>query len=114
MGGILYQSFSPLCGPCSPPDNKELVTGKLVTEIGAAHNKSGVQIALKWLVQQGIPVIPRSDKMQHVKANMDLFDFDLSAKEMAQLSGATSSAAGGGPGPQDTGDCPIRQQELVV
>jgi diketogulonate reductase-like aldo/keto reductase len=111
--GILYESFSPLCGPCTPPDNRALITGKLVTDIGGAHNKSGVQVALKWLVQQGIPVIPRSDKLEHIKENIDLFDFELSAEEMKQLSSATSPAVGGGPGPQDSGDCSIRQ-ELVV
>jgi len=104
--GILYQSFSSLCGPCDPPDNMELINGTLVTEIGAAHNKTGAQVALKWLVQQGIPVIPKSDRDSHLVENMALFDFELSAAEMARLTAATSPPVGGD-GPEDSGDCSI-------
>jgi diketogulonate reductase-like aldo/keto reductase len=111
--GILYESFSPLCGPCNPPDNTELITGKLVTDIGNAHNKSGVQVALKWLVQQGIPVIPRSSNPVHIKENMDLFDFELSAAEMQQLTSATSPAVAAGPSPQDSGDCSLPAEFMV-
>jgi hypothetical protein len=54
--GVLFQSFSPLCGPCTLPDGKtpdtSLLDGPLVTRIGAAHNKTGAQVSLKWLVQQ--------------------------------------------------------------
>lgn len=56
---ILYQSFSPLCGPCGSPFDMELINGSLVTEIGRAHNKTGAQVSLKWLVQQGSPVIAK-------------------------------------------------------
>lgn len=105
--GILYQSFSPLCGPCPPPDNKELLTGALVTDIGKAHNKSGAQVALRWLVQQGIPVIPKSNVAEHIKSNMEIFDFNLTADEMARLTAAPHPAAAGGPSPDDSGDCGI-------
>lgn len=110
--GILYQSFSPLCGPCTPPDNKELITGKLVTEIGAAHNKSGAQVSLRWLVQQGIPVIPKSDNPEHQLANSDIFDFHLTEKEMSQLSASTTPPVGGGPSPMDSGDCGMESAEV--
>lgn len=113
--GILYQSFSPLCGPCTPPDNKELITGELVTKIGQAHNKSGSQVALRWLVQQGIPVIPKSSNPVHQKENMELFDFKLTEEEMAQLTAAKTPAVGGGNGPNDSGDCEIEDaKELMV
>eukprot|EP00929_Paragymnodinium_shiwhaense_P090489 TRINITY_DN50681_c0_g1_i1.p1 TRINITY_DN50681_c0_g1~~TRINITY_DN50681_c0_g1_i1.p1 ORF type:complete len:343 (+),score=98.68 TRINITY_DN50681_c0_g1_i1:62-1030(+) len=112
--GILYQSFSPLCGPCDPPHNMDLVNGTMVTSIGKKYNKSGPQVALKWLVQQGIPVIPRSHETEHMLENKDLFDFQLSEQDMATLTQATSPAVGGGPGPDDSGDCPIKAEELVV
>jgi len=110
--GIVYQSFSPLCGPCNPPDNKELITGKLVTSIGRKYNKTGVQVALRWIVQQGIPVIPKSSKPAHIKANMELFDFKLSDEDMSALTAAKSPAVGGGPSPTDSGDCGMK--ELIV
>jgi len=112
--GVLYQSFSPLCGPCDPPDNKELITGKLVTEIGAAHGKSGAQVALRWLVQQGIPVIPKSKVPSHLKANADIFDFELTAEEMTRLTQATSPAVGGGPSAGDSGDCGVGEEEVML
>jgi len=91
--GISYQSFSPLCGPCAPKDHMELITGKMVTDIGKAHNVSGVQVSLKWLVQQGSPVVPKSSNPAHLHQDLDLFSFDLTEDEMAQLSAATSPAS---------------------
>jgi len=108
--GILYQSFSPLCGPCSPPDNTELLKGDLVTKIGKSHNKSAAQVALKWLVQQGIPVIPKTDLPAHLKENMELFDWTLTADDMRSLSAVTSPAVGGGPSATDSGDCGTTQE----
>merc|ERR1712232_449811 len=109
--GILYESFSPLCGPCNATtgDNKELITGKLVTDIGKKYNKSGAQIALKWLVQQQIPVIPKSHNAKHIRENMDLFDFKLSDEDMTSLRKATVPAVGGGPSATDSGDCGMMQ-----
>jgi diketogulonate reductase-like aldo/keto reductase len=111
--GILYESFSPLCGPCNPPDNTELITGELVTSIGKAHNKTGPQVALKWLVQQGIPVIPKSSKAKHIQENMDLFGWTLTDDEMNRLTMAESPAVGGGPSPTDSGDCSIEDAFVV-
>jgi len=110
--GILYESFSPLCGPCTPPDNLELVNGSLVTGIGAAHKKTGPQVALRWLVQQGIPVVPKSDKKEHMQENMDIFDFQLTDEEMQRLSAATTPAVGGGPSATDSGDCGITELQI--
>merc|ERR1711972_1022717 len=112
--GILYESFSPFCGPCTPPANTELFDGELVTKIGKAHGKVGAQVSLRWLVQQGIPVIPKSKNPAHIKQNMEIFDFTLTADEMAQLSAATTPAVGGGPSATDSGDCEIKASELIV
>merc|ERR1712232_185019 len=67
---ITFQPFSPLCGPCG---THELITGNLVTGIGAAHNKSGSQVSLRWLVENGSPVIAKTDNPKHLALNMDLF-----------------------------------------
>ena len=104
--GVTYQSFSPLCGPCDPPDNMELITGPLVTSIGARYNKTGAQVALKWLVQQGIPVIPKSDNPTHIAQNLDLFGWTLNDQDMAELTEAkTPAVAGDGKG--NSGDCDV-------
>merc|ERR1712039_921636 len=114
--GILYESFSPLCGPCNATtgDNKALITGSLVTGIGKKYNKTGAQVALKWLVQQRIPVIPKSSNEKHIKENMELFDFELSTADMALLTQATVPAVGGGPSSTDSGDCGMKQDELEI
>jgi len=101
--GVLYESFSPLCGPCG---TTELINGPMVTKIGAKYGKSGVQVSLKWIVQQGIPVIPKTDKAQHMKENMDLFDWKLSAQDMATLTNANSPPVAG-PSPTSSGDCAV-------
>merc|ERR1712066_656383 len=95
-------------------DNKVLTTGTLVTGIGKKYNKTGAQVSLRWLVQQNIPVIPKSQSAKHIKENMELFDFELSAEDMTALSAATAPAVGGGPSPSDSGDCGMKLEELHV
>lgn len=80
--GIVYEPFSPLCGPCGTLD---LITGEIVTRIGKAHGKSGAQVSLRWLTQQNLPVIAKSDNPKHLLSNMDIFDWNLTAAEMAVL-----------------------------
>jgi diketogulonate reductase-like aldo/keto reductase len=53
--------------------------------IGKAHGKSAAQVSLRYLVQMGVCSIPRTDKPDHLKANLDVFDFKLSDAEMADL-----------------------------
>lgn len=109
--GVVYESFSPLCGPCEGTDKTELITGKLVTSIGAKHGKTGPQVALKWQVQQGIPVIPKSSNPVHMAQNIDLFSWTLDAEDMAALSAATVPAVSGVPGPDGapvSGDCDVK------
>lgn len=105
--GVHFESFSPLCGPCTTPDGKKdmsLITGPLVTGIGAKYNVSGVQVSLRWLVQQGIPVIPKTDRKEHLIENADLFSWSLSDEDMAALSAAKTPAVAG-VSPSDSGDC---------
>lgn len=104
--GITYESFSPLCGPCDGSDKYELINGTLVTSIGKKYGKSGPQVALKWQVQQGIPVIPKTSKIEHMKENADLFSWTLSDEDMAKLTAATVPAVAGD-GPQSSGDCEV-------
>lgn len=108
--GISYQSFSPLCGPCSKTQKDSLLFGPQVTAIGKAHNVSGAQVSLKWLVQQGSPVIPKSDVEQHLREDLDLFSFTLTDDEMAQLSAMTSP-----PSVEPvSGDCQLPLDDMIA
>ncbi len=66
---------------------------KCLTRIGKAHGKTAAQVSLRWLVQQDIVVIPRTSKVERLEENMSIFDFALSAAEMAEIAGL---ARGGG------------------
>jgi len=106
--GITFQSFSPLCGPCGEANHMELITGKLVSSIGKKYGKSGAQVALKWQVQQEIPVIPKAQNPTYQKEDLDLFDgWTLSEEDFAALTQAVTPPVTGGGGDGTSGDCKV-------
>lgn len=62
---------------------KEITENKTIRPIAEKYGKSIVQIVLRWLVQQGISVIPKTCTESHLKENIELFDFQLTQEEMA-------------------------------
>lgn len=54
-------------------------------EIGGRHQKSAVQVTLRWLLQKNVVAIPKSSKRQRIIDNGDLFDFELSEEEMTAI-----------------------------
>jgi diketogulonate reductase-like aldo/keto reductase len=58
---------------------------KVLAKIATAHGKTAVQVALRFLVQQGIVVIPRTSRVERLKENLAIFDFALSKAEMAEI-----------------------------
>lgn len=61
---------------------KHLFTNPLLQEIAADHRKTTGQVVLRWLLQRGIVVIPKSTHQSRMKENIDVFDFTLSNEEM--------------------------------
>ncbi len=61
------------------PDNAVLA------RIGKAHGKTAAQVSLRFLVQQGIAVIPRTSQVERLEENIAIFDFELAAAEMAEI-----------------------------
>ena len=56
-------------------------------EIGEAHNKTATQVALRWLLQQDkVSPIPKATSEEHLRENLDVFDFELSDEEMDRIS----------------------------
>lgn len=112
--GITFMSFSPLCGPCEYDPSDSLVHGDLVSEIAAEYKHSdnatsavtGSQVALRYIVQQGVPVIPKSNTMSHILSNQQIFDFELSDAHMGRLGRATKPEATGG-------DCDVLETEIA-
>ena len=65
---------------------------QLVSRIGAAHNVSGADVALKWVLAHGVPLSTKSTKEAHLRADLALFDWELTPQEVAELDAATSPA----------------------
>ncbi|MGC1349201.1 MAG: aldo/keto reductase [Xanthobacteraceae bacterium] len=60
---------------------------EILTAIGAVHKKTAAQVSLRFLVQQDIVVIPRTSRVERLSENAAIFDFTLSAREMADIAG---------------------------
>jgi diketogulonate reductase-like aldo/keto reductase len=58
---------------------------KVLGRIAAAHGKSAAQVSLRFLVQRGLAVIPRTSRVARLKENLAVFDFVLSEREMAEI-----------------------------
>jgi diketogulonate reductase-like aldo/keto reductase len=54
-------------------------------EIGKAYKKSGAQVLLKYQIQRGVIVIPKSHNRENQASNIDLFDFVLSAEDIEKI-----------------------------
>ena len=57
----------------------------VLTEIGKAHGKSLAQTALRYLLQRGVVIIPKSTHKERMQENLDIFDFELNEQEMQQI-----------------------------
>lgn len=79
--GIVIQAWYPL-----GHGDKALLEEPLFQELGKKYGKSSAQIILHWHIQAGNIVIPGSKSPVHIQDNFDLFDFSLTAWEMAQIS----------------------------
>ena len=78
--GTILESWSPfIAGKSGFFDNPTL------RQIAARYNKSVAQIALRFLVQQGIIAIPKASKLKHMQENINVFDFSLSAADMESI-----------------------------
>jgi diketogulonate reductase-like aldo/keto reductase len=67
--------------------------------MAAAHGKSAAQVMLRWHLQQGRQVIPKSVKPARIAENFDVFDFALSADELATID-ALDTGVRAGPQPE--------------
>ena len=65
--------------------DKALIQEPLFTELARKYGKSNAQVILRWHIQAGNIVIPGSKDPDHIKANLDLFDFALTDEEMGKI-----------------------------
>jgi 2,5-diketo-D-gluconate reductase A len=79
--GIQHEAWGPL-GECRLI---QLLRTPLLIEIAKRHNKTVAQVMLRWNVQRGIVVIPKTSHVERMKENIDIFDFELSDEEMKAI-----------------------------
>ncbi|WP_125570667.1 aldo/keto reductase [Lacticaseibacillus songhuajiangensis] len=77
---VQMEAWSPLAS-----GQHNVFTQPLLNEIGQTHGKSAAQVSLRWLLQRGIIVIPKTVHVDRMKQNMDVFDFELTDDEMKQI-----------------------------
>ena len=71
----------------------------VVTRLAHAHGRSPAQVLLRWGIQQGRSVIPKSTRPERLAENIDVFDFTLSAEDLAALD-VLETGQRGGPEPE--------------
>lgn len=64
---------------------RNLFTDPILTVIGKKYNKTAAQVALRWNIQRGVIVIPKSVREERMQQNIDVFDFELSQEDMDQI-----------------------------
>lgn len=78
--GTVHESWSPLaCGKNGIFSNQKL------KEIAKTRGKTIAQIALRFLIQQDIPVIPKSTHVERMRENFSIMDFELTAQDLAEI-----------------------------
>jgi diketogulonate reductase-like aldo/keto reductase len=100
--GILAQAWSPIGGITFYRDGEHTSTlqDPVIGEIAGAHGKTPAQVMLRWHLQQGRSVIPKSTKPARIAENFDVFDFELTAEQLAAID-ALDTGKRGGPEPTD-------------
>lgn len=94
--GVLTESWSPL-------GQGQLLDEPVLTRLAERHGKTPAQIILRWHVQLGLLVIPKSVNPQRIAQNLDVFDFELDEAEMAAVASLDVEDGRIGPDPAEFG-----------
>jgi diketogulonate reductase-like aldo/keto reductase len=100
--GILTQAWSPIGGITFYPgwgeDRKSVLEDPTIGAIAAAHGRTPAQVMLRWQLQHGRSAIPKSTNPGRIAENFDVFDFDLTAEQLADID-ALDTGVRNGPDP---------------
>lgn len=78
--GIQLESWGPFA-----EGKNDFFTNPILITIGAKYGKSAAQVGLRYLIQRGIVVIPKTVHQERMRQNFDVFDFNLSDEDMAEI-----------------------------
>lgn len=79
--GVIPQAWAPLA-----EGNRDIFNHPTLVEIGKKYGKQAAQVALRWNIQRGVVIIPKSVNKNRIEQNMDIWDFELSNREMELIS----------------------------
>lgn len=79
--GVQAQAWGPLA-----EGKHNIFTNEVLTNIAEKHNKSVAQVVLRWNVQRGVVIIPKSTHKERIEENINIWDFQLNDEEMAAIS----------------------------
>ena len=80
--GVVPQAWGPLSEA-----QKDIFNHKTLAKIAGRHGKTTAQVILRWHLQRKIPTIPKTVHRGRMAENLDVFDFELTAKEMESIAG---------------------------
>ncbi|ABW13918.1 2,5-didehydrogluconate reductase [Parafrankia sp. EAN1pec] len=100
--GILTQAWSPIGGITfyRAGSHGSTLRDPAIGEIAQAHGRTPAQVMLRWHLQQGRSAIPKSTRPERIAENFDVFDFELTDKQLAVIDGLDTGRRGG-PEPSD-------------
>ncbi|MEQ9637981.1 MAG: aldo/keto reductase [Devosia marina] len=95
--GILTQAWAPIGGITfyRPGFSRSTLEDPTILNIATAHGKSAAQVMLRWGVQEGRSVIPKSVKPARIAENFDIFDFTLTSDQLAAIDALDTNERGG-------------------
>jgi len=97
---IQVVAYSPLGSPNRPwatPNDPQLLADERLVKIAKKYNKSPAQVLLRYQIERGVAVIPKSVTESRLKQNLEIFDFNLSAEDIKVINKFNRNYRGGVP-----------------
>jgi 2,5-diketo-D-gluconate reductase A len=88
--GIVTQSWSPIGGR-----SNDVLREPVVVEVAERHGRTPAQVVLRWHIELGLTTVPKSSDPDRLRQNLDIFDFSLTADEVAAISALDQGDAAG-------------------
>src|SRR4051812_8528168 len=99
--GIVTQAWSPIGGiaryAAKAGESKDPLTDPVVKDLATKHGKTPAQIVLRWHLEHGVAVVPKSVRVERIEENFAVFDFRLTPEEVAAIDLLDVGARGGPP-----------------